>query len=155
MPRTTRRVIRMADVTFDGPLFEVAGDEIIADGILEARHAVADKGVELVVAAFDDSIRVNMHRHTSTITTTDESRAYTSDTEHGSYTLQVDVPDGSTAVTTSNATYGPWLSGVGSRNATTSFKGYPAWQDAATELDEQASDVAAEALAPYIEKLNG
>lgn len=145
----------MAEVTFSGPLFDLASDDILAEGILEARHAVADRGVELVVGAFDDSIRVNQHQHTSTITTTDESRSYTSDGEHGSYTLAVDVPDGTTAVTTSNAKYGPWLSGVGSRNATSRFKGYPAFEDAAAALEDQAQEVAAEALAPYIDKLNG
>lgn len=145
----------MADVTFDGPFFTAEGDELLAEGILEARHAVADKGVDLLVAAFDDHIRVNMHRHTSTITTTDESRSYTSATGHRAYTLDADVPADTTVVTTSNAAYGPWLSGAGSRNATTRFKGYPAFEEATTALDSEAQGVAEQAMQPYIDKLNG
>lgn len=145
----------MADVTFSGPFFTPEGDQILTGGIVSARHAVAARGVELAVGAFDNHIRVNRHQHTSTITTTDESRSYTSEGNHGSYTMDIDVPGNSTAVTTSNAKYGPWLSGTGSRNATTSFKGYPAFDEAASQLDDQAGDVAREALAPYIDKLNG
>jgi hypothetical protein len=145
----------MADVTFSGPFFEPTGDQLLADGVLAARHAVADKGVELVRAVFDERIRVNTGHHTSSITTTDESRTYTSDTGRKAYSMDVDVPDDTTVVTTSNATYGPWLEGVGSRNPVTRFKGYRGFEDAATELDGQAEEIATEALAPYIEKLNG
>ena len=145
----------MAEVTFSGPFFDAAGSQIIADGVLAARHAVADKGVGLVREAFDEHIRVNLDRHTSTITTTDESRTYTSDTGRKSYSMGVDVPDDTTVITTSNATYGPWLSGTGSRNPVTRFKGYPAFTEAADELDGQAQAVAEDALAPYIDKLNG
>ncbi len=145
----------MAEVTFSGPLFDSEGDGILADGILAARHAVADKGTELVRAAFDEHIRVNHGRHTASITVTDESRSYTSDTGRRSYTMTVDVPQKTTVVTTSNATYGPWLEGVGSRNASTRFKGYWGFRQATSELDTQAQRIADEALGPYIEKLNG
>jgi hypothetical protein len=145
----------VASVTFSGPFFDTEGDGILADGLLAARHAVADKGIELTVAAFDEHIRVNNGRHTASITVTDESRSYTSSSGHRSYTLDVDVPQKTSVVTTSNATYGPWLEGVGSRNATTRFKGYWGFRQAASELDGQAQSVAEEALMPYIEKLNG
>lgn len=144
----------MPAVSFSGPLFSEDGDAILADAILAARHAVADKGIELVQAAFEDHIRVNTGRHLASITVTDESRSYTSDTGRRAYTLDVDVPEHTTVVTTSNATYGPWLEGVGSRNATTRFKGYWGFREAATDLDEQAQGVAEEALRPYIERLN-
>lgn len=145
----------MADVSFSGPFFEPGGGQIIADGVLDARHAVADWGVGLVREAFEGHIRVNHEHHTSTITTTDESRTYTSDTGRKSYSMSVDVADDTTVVTTSNATYGPWLSGTGSRNPVTRFKGYPAFGEVAEQLDGQAQEVADEALAPYIDKLNG
>lgn len=145
----------MAGVTFSGPLFDSEGDAILADGVLAARHAVADKGIELVVAAFDEHIRVNNGRHTASITVTDESRSYTSDTGRRSYTLNVDVPARTTVVTTSNATYGPWLEGVGSRNASTRFKGYWGFRQATSELDQQAQQIAEDALVPYVDKLNG
>lgn len=145
----------MAEVTFAGPLFDTTGDGLLADGTLAARHAVADKGIELVVAAFDEHIRVNTGRHTASITVTDESRSYSSSGGRRSYTLDVNVPEKTSVVTTSNATYGPWLEGVGSRNATTRFKGYSGFRQATSELDSQAQDIASDALVPYIEKLNG
>jgi hypothetical protein len=145
----------MAEVTFSGPFFDPNGDQILSDGVLAARHAVADRGVGLVREAFDGHIRVNTGHHTSTITTTDESRTYTSDTGRKSYSMGVDVAEDTTVITTSNATYGPWLSGTGSRNLVTRFKGYPAFSEAADELDGQAQQIADDALAPYIDKLNG
>lgn len=43
--------------------------------------------------------------------------------------------------------YGPWLEGVGSRNATTRFKGYHALRAAAQQLESQAATV----LAPLVD----
>lgn len=43
--------------------------------------------------------------------------------------------------------YGPWLEGVGSRNATTRFKGYRALRTAAQQLEAQAPAV----LAPLVD----
>ena len=43
--------------------------------------------------------------------------------------------------------YGPWLEGVGSRNATTRFKGYHALRAAAQQLEAQAPQV----LAPLVD----
>lgn len=37
--------------------------------------------------------------------------------------------------------YGPWLEGVGSRNATTRFKGYRAFQKAARALDHHIDNI--------------
>jgi hypothetical protein len=146
----------MAEVAFSGPFFEVIGDQIMADGVVTARHAVADRGVELSRGAFDQHIRVNHGVHTSTITTTDETVTYSSPGNNKTYTMDIAVPDrNTTVVTTKNAKYGPWLSGTGSRNATTSFKGYPAFGEAADQLDDQAPAVVEDALAPYIDKLNG
>lgn len=144
----------MAEVTLSGPLFNTEGVEILADGVLAARHAVADKGIELVRAAFDEHIRVNTGRHVASITVTDESRSYTSSPGRRSYTMTVDVPAKTSVVTTSNATYGPWLEGVGSRNSSTRFKGYWGFRQAASELDGQAQQLAEDALAPYVEKLD-
>jgi hypothetical protein len=37
--------------------------------------------------------------------------------------------------------YGPWLEGVGSRNATTRFKGYRAFRKAANALERHIEDL--------------
>ena len=146
----------MAEVTFEGPFFDASGDEYLADGMFAARHAVADRGVELSREAFDQHIKVNHGVHTSTITTTDQDVTYASPGNNKTYTMDIAVRDRqTTVVTTSNAKYGKWLSGSGSQNARTSFKGYPAFSEAAVQLDDQAPDVVTDALAPYMDKLNG
>lgn len=146
----------MADVIFSGPFFEPGAGQLLADGALAARHAVADRGVELVRESFDEHIKVNRGRFTSTLFATDESTTVTANPNgRKSYSMAVDVPDGTTVVSTTQAAYGPWLAGAGSRNPVTRFAGYPAWQEGADQLDAEAAEVADEALAPYIDKLNG
>jgi hypothetical protein len=58
------------------------------------------------------------------------------------------------AVTTDNATYGPWLEGTGSRNETTRFKGYHGFRQAGQELDRQAKEIADRAMEPHVEAMN-
>ena len=50
--------------------------------------------------------------------------------------------------------YGPWLEGVGSRNATTRFKGYHTFRVIAQLLQGIAVEVAYSELPPYIEEMN-
>lgn len=45
--------------------------------------------------------------------------------------------------------YGPWLEGVGSRNATTRFKGYATFRRTKALVDRKAPGIAAELLARY------
>lgn len=145
----------MADVAFSGPFFDGSGSALFADAVRAARHAVADEGIAVVRAAFDEHIRVNNDRFTSSFTVTDESRTYTSDSGRRSYSMDVAVPENASTVTTNNATYGPWLEGYGSRNPVTRFKGYHAFEEATDQLDQQAPGIVEDALTPYIDKLNG
>ena len=50
--------------------------------------------------------------------------------------------------------YGPWVEGVGSRNATTRFKGHHAFRLAAQQLNLEAEAVANEVIQIYIKELN-
>lgn len=50
--------------------------------------------------------------------------------------------------------YGPWLEGVGSRNAVTRFKGYHTFRIIAQELQLEASDIAEREIPPFIAELN-
>jgi hypothetical protein len=45
--------------------------------------------------------------------------------------------------------YGPWLEGTGSRNATTSFKGYATFRRTKALVDRKAPGIAAELLGRY------
>ena len=50
--------------------------------------------------------------------------------------------------------YGPWLEGVGSRNATTRFKGYSSFRRAFQELERQAPRLVEQDVRRLIAKLN-
>lgn len=141
-------------IEFSGAFFD-AGGEIVEEAVVAARHAVAERGAEIVKSNFEDSIVVNNERFTSKFTLTDESRTYSSSPGgRKAYTMSVDVPPNTTTVTSSEAAYGPWLEGTGSRNPQTRFKGYFGFRDAAIALDAEAVEVAEQAIAPYVERLN-
>lgn len=55
----------------------------------------------------------------------------------------------------SGVLYGPWLEGVGSRNATTRFKGYFSMRKAANSIAQKASSVAKPIIDRFITKANG
>jgi hypothetical protein len=50
--------------------------------------------------------------------------------------------------------YGPWLEGVGSRNRTTRFKGYHAFQIEASLLQRKAGDIAERTVTRLVGELN-
>lgn len=49
--------------------------------------------------------------------------------------------------------YGPWLAGVGSRNATTRFKGYPHWRLTVQELEQKAPELLRRILPQYLARM--
>lgn len=49
--------------------------------------------------------------------------------------------------------YGPWLAGVGSRNQTTSFKGYPHWRRTVSDLERKAPAIAERVLQRYLDRM--
>jgi hypothetical protein len=50
--------------------------------------------------------------------------------------------------------YGPWLEGVGSRNAKTRFKGYKLWLKATSKLKVEAVSIAKAAVSQLIGRIN-
>ena len=58
-------------------------------------------------------------------------------------------------ITDSGVIYGPWLEGVGSRNATTRFKGYSMFRRTAQHLGAMAYEVAEQQVARMVRRLNG
>lgn len=52
-------------------------------------------------------------------------------------------------VTDQGVIYGPWLEGTGSRNQTTSFKGYQTFRRTKALVDQKAPGIARELLARY------
>ena len=58
-------------------------------------------------------------------------------------------------VSDSNCIYGPWLEGVGSRNATTKFKGYATFRKVYGEVDAMVVRTVQPAFIKYVNELNG
>ena len=54
----------------------------------------------------------------------------------------------------SNSVYGPWLEGVGSRNATTRFKGYHSFRRVANELQQEAPRIMRRHMAALVRRLS-
>jgi hypothetical protein len=144
------------DVTCSGPVFDGRAQVALRGGIEAVRHKLASEGEKLVTAAFSGMIRFDTGRFLHTVTTIDESRTFTTQSGHKVYAMPVVVSDTSTdtIVTTSLASYGPWLEGTGSRNETTRFKGYHGFRMAGQELNLTAESRANEALLPYVREMN-
>ncbi|HYS41948.1 MAG TPA: hypothetical protein VEO01_40540 [Pseudonocardiaceae bacterium] len=140
-------------VTLSGPWFDGTADRLMKEAELSVRHAVSERGGVLVRMAFDGAIRVNTGRFIASVTIIDSSRTFSSPGGRRVYSMSIDVPARTDVVTTSNATYGPWLEGVGSRNATTRFRGYRGFRQAGQELGTQATRIAEDALAPYVRRM--
>jgi hypothetical protein len=58
-------------------------------------------------------------------------------------------------VNDSNVIYGPWLEGVGSRNATTRFKGYASFRKIAQRVSEDAALIVATDVNAMAARLEG
>ena len=142
------------EVILSGPLFDGRADEEVRAAQVAVIQAVADFGVQVVRQEFGGSIKQSSGKFLNSIRTTPQTRTYTISTRHRAYSMVVPVPRGSMAITTSRADYGPWLEGVGSRNATTTFKGYRGFERGAADLAQKADDVANAAAAPFIAAMN-
>lgn len=62
---------------------------------------------------------------------------------------------GQTTVHDSLVVYGPWLEGVGSRNATSRFKGYRTWRMTYQRMRGQAPIIAVRVLKRYLPRWGG
>lgn len=60
-----------------------------------------------------------------------------------------------TDVLNSNAVYGPWIEGTGSRNRTTRFKGYRTFRTIGQEMRTQAGSIIAPHVRSMISELGG
>lgn len=157
-------------VDLSGPVFDGRAAAAMDRGAVAARHRVAATGAALAASYLAGSIRHEVTGFAvASITMTDSSRVYQSgsswvrdiDTKAGgfqrvsrTYSMPVVVGPDETVVTTENATYGPWLEGTGSRNATTRFKGYHSFRMAAQTLNGMAEDIASTAYEPYVAEMN-
>lgn len=146
----------MATGSVSGPLFDGQAEAALRRGIDEIRRRLAAEGEKLAAAAFAESIRNDHGKFTSHFTSTSRSRTYTTQSGTRSYSMAVVADRASeTVVVNDLVTYGAWLEGVGSRNASTRFKGYHGFRRAAQQLDRSAYAIADEVLTPYTREMNG
>lgn len=103
-----------------GALFDARANHIFDDYAEE----LEEDGAEWALG----HIRGTYHTHFQHPTGYYESHVHISNSING-----LEVTDGGQA----GPVYGPWLEGVGSRNATTRFKGYHAFRKAATMLQQR------------------
>lgn len=68
--------------------------------------------------------------------------------------VHAEMGPGLSRVTDGGVIYGPWLEGVGSRNATTRFKGYATFRKTRQELEAKAHEVMAAEAAVLTARLN-
>jgi hypothetical protein len=114
------------DFTAEGPLF----DGTLADGVDQAmqdiNEVIAQEGVNLIQQRLRTVLQHPSGRYASNI-----------QTERSSET---------TLITDGGMVYGPWLEGVGSRNATSRFKGYATFRQVAPEIEKMSQQLAEAAL---------
>lgn len=138
-----------------GPLFDGRAEADLEEGLRAIQDQVARAGADMARQAFAGMIRENHGRFLESITTTDRSRTYSTVSGRHVYAMEVVADTAHTSiVTTSIASYGPWLEGTGSRNETTRFKGYHGFRLAGEELDRRAGEIAEGALRPYAERMS-
>lgn len=122
-------------VDLKGPVLRGAGSRIMRSFMTEATNDVAQDGVNEVQMQLD---RVLQH-------------------PTGFYRSRIQTRNLGTSslITDGGVIYGPWLEGVGSRNATTRFKGYSTFRRVAPRLQRKVPQLVAPALRRAVGRLNG
>jgi len=124
-----------------GPLFT---------GVAEAELAAAVMAVQEEVASYAEwQWQMNM---TSSFRHPSEPPRYQSHINIAKRDGHLVVNDGYPG---SGLLYGPWLEGVGSRNATTRFKGYFSMRRAANAVAQKTASIAKPIIDAFISKANG
>jgi hypothetical protein len=128
----------MTHVTQTGPLFDRRANEVMRAFLLDSEREIADEGADLVRYYGQGSFR-----YLSSVPTGRWGKSVHVSRTFGSFVVR------------ENVIYGPWLEGVGSRNATTRFKGYAMFRRAAQTLGIQAHAIAERILPLYLRRLGG
>jgi len=72
-----------------------------------------------------------------------------------SHVMTRDISANRTQVKNTNATYGPWIEGTGSRNRTTRFKGYHSFRLIGQEMRERTRSIISPMVREMVSELNG
>lgn len=122
------------EVTLSGPLLDGRAGPIIAAMGRDMQEQIAAQGYADVMANLNASIR--------------NPTPY--------YETQIVIQDRADdlVVHDRGVVYGPWLEGVGSRNAATRFKGYASFRRAFQTLERRAPVLAERVLGLYLARLS-
>lgn len=129
------------NITYRGPLFE---------GLVEAELAAAEAAVQREVAEYAEfQWQLNM------------TDSFQNPSDPPKYQSHVNIlqRDGDLVVNDgwpgSGLQYGPWLEGVGSRNATSTFKGYRSLDRAGRSVAYKVDAIARPIIEKFIAAANG
>ena len=128
--------ITVGSVTARGPLFDGTAAVQVKHFLDEAVQTVAHQGQQDV-----RTLGMSQYQHPT---------GY-----YSSNVLAERVSAERSRVHDSMVVYGPWLEGVGSRNATTRFKGYRTWRITRQKLERAAPRIAIRVLKQYMPKMGG
>ncbi|MFC5834652.1 hypothetical protein [Nonomuraea insulae] len=122
------------DTSTSGPVFNGQARAAVTAFIDEAEEEIARRGVNIVHSELDRVLR--------------------NPTGYYEGHIQTDRTTGDSVVTDGGVIYGPWLAGVGSRNAPeTRFAGYAHWRLATQRLQAEAADIAEKVLPQFIRRM--
>lgn len=122
-------------VTVSGPVLEGRTGPIMDAYLDEATDVVAQEAYDLVRSELRQVLRHPTGYY--------ESR------------VQVENRRSEAEVTDGGVIYGPWLEGVGSRNARTRFRGYATFRRVRQRVQARAGDIAERVMPRYLDRLNG
>lgn len=118
------------EVTKHGPLFDDRIQSMINAGLTSGEAKAAKRGLQMLRGEFATHFRMPTGYY--------ESQVHIA-TEPGGYKL-----------TDGGVVYGWWLEGVGSRNATTRFKGYSIWRRVGQALEPEAVTIIEREIAIHL-----
>jgi hypothetical protein len=123
-------------MSVQGGLFDGGWETGMLELCTDIVGAVSDTAFDAWRANLDTSIRVNQGRYMG-------------------QTRNTRVSDTVAELRDGRSVYGPWLEGTGSRNApVTRFGGYHSARDAAEKVNAIATELAAPAVAEFVERQN-
>jgi hypothetical protein len=125
------------DIEFRGPLFDGRAERAIERACDDARDDVAAYAEERVLMGTSASFKTRTPYYETRVTTTRVSSEVSLVNDQG-------------------VIYGPWLEGVGSRNApVTRFAGYHFWRDAKQAVVARGPQIAEAAVRRHLPEMGG
>lgn len=125
----------MADIDFDGPLFNGRAIKIFDDFAKDAEKDIAKEALRGIKRRFHVKFRHPTGRYESNV--------------------RISSAGSGTQISDNGIVYGPWLEGIGKKNRTTRFKGYHSFEEAANEINGRADDIAEKTFrSKWLRRLN-